>query len=71
VVESPGYPATRDAGDRISILEDTDGDGRADEILGHRWTVRSAAPYWVVVLLLGWETGEAFVNNNSLSSAYI
>jgi putative membrane-bound dehydrogenase-like protein len=31
VVESPGYPATRDAGDRISILEDTDGDGRADK----------------------------------------
>jgi putative membrane-bound dehydrogenase-like protein len=31
VVESPGYPATRDGGDSVSILEDTDGDGLADK----------------------------------------
>jgi putative membrane-bound dehydrogenase-like protein len=31
VVESPGYPATRDGGDSVSILEDTDGDGFADK----------------------------------------
>jgi putative membrane-bound dehydrogenase-like protein len=31
VVESPGYPATREDGDSVSILEDTDGDGLADK----------------------------------------
>ncbi|MBC8370891.1 MAG: ThuA domain-containing protein [Planctomycetes bacterium] len=31
VVESPGYPDSREGGDSVSILEDTNGDGRADK----------------------------------------